>query len=170
MDLGRYIRAIPDYPKEGVLFRDITPLLQMPTAFEDVIERMYMRWVDQTDAIVALDARGFIFGAPLALQLNVPFVPVRKKGKLPYKTHGLSYGLEYGTDTIEMHVDALQKGSRALVVDDLLATGGTAYAAGELVKRAGATLVGYAFVIELTTLSGRKKLHSVPVQSLIKYE
>lgn len=170
MDMKKYIRTIPDYPKKGIVFRDITPLLQMPTAFEDVIQRMYTRWVDQTDAVVALDARGFIFGAPLALQLNVPFVPVRKKGKLPYKTHELSYGLEYGTDVVEMHVDALEKGSRALVVDDLLATGGTAHAAGELVKRTGATLAGYAFVIELSSLQGRKKLHSVPLQSLITYD
>ncbi len=169
MDFRPYIREIPDFPKPGILFRDITPLLGNPEVFGFAIYEMWERWDEKVNAIAALDARGFLFGAPLAREMRVPFIPIRKRGKLPFKTHSVSYDLEYGQDTVEMHIDACGPNSRVLIVDDLLATGGTAAAAAALVEQAGATVAGYAFMIELSDLGGRTKLGQRDIQSLTVY-
>ena len=170
MNLQQYIRDIPDFPKPGILFRDITPLLAHPAAFEETIRRLADHYRDrQVDTIVAAEARGFIFAAPLALELKAGFVPVRKPGKLPFNTHAFHYELEYGTDTLEMHVDALLSGQNVLLVDDLLATGGTMKACCRLVENVGATIVGCAFVIELVELGGAKAIGQYDVFSLVKY-
>lgn len=169
LDLRQFVRDVPDFPKMGILFRDISPLLQNPEAFEETLEQIAVQWSGKVDAIAALEARGFIFGAPLAKMLRRPFIPIRKKGKLPGATLSQTYELEYGTDTIEIHADALMPGSRTLVVDDLLATGGTARGAGQLIAQAGAQIAGYAFVVELSGLCGREKLGPVPIQSLVVY-
>jgi adenine phosphoribosyltransferase len=164
------VRAIPDFPKPGILFRDITPLLADPKAFHMVIDAFVERFIGQSvDAVVAIDSRGFIFGAPLASRLNTAFVPARKPGKLPAETLSVEYGLEYGRASLEVHKDALASGSNVVVIDDLLATGGTSAAAGELVLALGARVLAYAFVIELEALQGRSKLEPVPVVSLIRY-
>jgi adenine phosphoribosyltransferase len=164
------VRAIPDFPKPGILFRDITPLLADPKAFHMVIDVFVERFIGQSvDAVVAIDSRGFIFGAPLASRLNTAFVPARKPGKLPAETLSVEYGLEYGRASLELHKDALASGSNVVVIDDLLATGGTSAAAGELVLALGARVLAYAFVIELEALQGRSKLEPVPVVSLIRY-
>ena len=169
-DLKRYIRSIPDFPKPGIMFRDITTLLAEPVAFREVIDRFATHFLDHgVTAIVAAEARGFIFAAPLALQLNAKFVPVRKPGKLPFETQAFSYELEYGSDTLHMHVDALTSGDRVLIVDDLLATGGTMLACVNLVEQLHATIDGCAFVIELDFLKGREKLSQYDVFSLIRY-
>ena len=169
LDLKKYIRDIPDFPKPGILFRDITPLLAAPEAFREVIRRLGDRYRDQQiDCIVAAEARGFIFAAPLALELSAGFVPVRKPGKLPFNTHTFKYDLEYGSDTLQMHVDGVKPGQRVLVVDDLLATGGTVGACCKLLGNAGAEIVGCAFIIELSALRGRKAIEC-PVFSLIEY-
>lgn len=171
VDLSAYIRDIPDYPKPGIVFKDITPLLANPKAFRYVITRIYADWRDRADVIVGLDARGFIFGGAAAFDLGLPFVPMRKKGKLPFDTVGVDYALEYGTATAEMHTDAIKSGDRVLIVDDLLATGGTANAACQLIAQLGGTVAGCVFVIELGDLGGRSKLPAgVPVQSLITYK
>jgi adenine phosphoribosyltransferase len=155
LDLKGFIRDIPDFPKPGILFRDITPLLADPAAFREAIRQLAEPYRGQKiDAIVAAEARGFIFAAPLAIELGTGFVPVRKPGKLPYDRHSHHYTLEYGTDTLEMHVDGVANGQRVLVVDDLLATGGTVLACCELLKKSGANIVGCAFAIELTALGG----------------
>lgn len=170
MDLKSLIRDIPDFPKPGILFRDITPLLATPTAFREAIRQMSAPFKDKKiDAVVAAEARGFIFAAPMALELGAGFVPVRKPGKLPFDTHSFHYELEYGSDTLEMHVDGLQVGQRALAVDDLLATGGTMKACCHLVEKTGAEIVGCAFAIELSALPGRKALEEYDIFSLLVY-
>lgn len=170
LDLRRHIRSIPDFPKPGIMFRDITTLLAEPAAFREVIDRFAAHFLDRgVTAVVAAEARGFIFAAPLALQLNAKFVPVRKPGKLPFQTQAFSYELEYGNDTLHMHVDALNSSDRVLIVDDLLATGGTMLACVNLVEQLQATIAGCAFVIELDFLKGREKLSRYDVISLIRY-
>ena len=170
LDLKKYIRDIPDFPKPGILFRDITPLLGNTAAFREAVRRMADPYRDKKiDSIVAAEARGFIFAGPLAIELGAGFVPVRKPGKLPFDTHSFRYDLEYGSDTLEMHVDGVGSGARVLVVDDLLATGGTVGACVKLLERTGATIVGCAFAIELAALGGAAKLAPHPVFSLIKY-
>ena len=169
MQLKHYIKDVPDFPKPGIMFRDISPLLQNPDMFQSVVKLIADEWRGKIDVVVALDARGFLFGAPIALTLGVPFVPVRKKGKLPGETVSYTYDLEYGQDTVEIQKNALTEHARVLVVDDLLATGGTARAACELVKKIGAIVSGCTFVIELTALGGREKLPAVPIQSLVTY-
>lgn len=170
MDLKQYIRDIPDFPKAGILFRDITPLLATPAAFKESIRRLCEPFVDaKIDAIVAAEARGFIFAAPMAVELGAAFVPVRKPGKLPFDTHSFHYELEYGSDTLEIHVDGLIAGQRVLVVDDLLATGGTVGACCQLIERTGATVVGCAFAIELLALNGAAVIAPHSSFSLLKY-
>lgn len=169
INLRDYIREIPDFPKPGILFRDITPLLAAPAAFQHAIDLLaeHYRGV-RIDSIVAAESRGFIFAAPLALALKAAFVPVRKPGKLPFDTHSHSYDLEYGSDTLEMHIDALNAGQRVLVVDDLLATGGTVEACCKLLENFSVDVVGCAFCINLKALGGEKRLHA-PVFSLLEY-
>jgi adenine phosphoribosyltransferase len=170
LDLKDFIRDIPDFPKPGILFRDITPLLGNPAAFRESIRCLAAPFKgQQIHSIVAAEARGFIFAAPLAVELNAGFVPVRKPGKLPFDRHSFRYDLEYGSDTLEMHVDGVPAGARVLVVDDLLATGGTVGACVKLLERTGAKIVGCAFAIELEFLGGAAKLAPHPVFSLIKY-
>jgi adenine phosphoribosyltransferase len=166
----RHIRAVKDFPQPGVLFRDITPLLADPRAFHIVLDLIAHRFVgEHVDAIVGIESRGFIFGGALAARLNASFVPVRKPGRLPARTDRVSYSLEYGEAELEMHRDSLKEGASVLVVDDLLATGGTAAAAGELVHRQGAYVVAYAFVIELESLGGRERLLPTPVVSVVRF-
>jgi adenine phosphoribosyltransferase len=168
--LAQYIRDIPDWPKKGILFRDITPLLADPKAFPAAVEALCEPFRDAgVQYVAAVEARGFIFGAAAAERLNAGFIPIRKKGKLPYKTESVSYDLEYGTDTIEMHRDAVRRGARVLMVDDLLATGGTMRAACHLVEKVGAKVVGITFLIELTDLQGRKQLTGYNIHSVIAY-
>jgi adenine phosphoribosyltransferase len=170
MDLYSYVRDIPDFPKPGILFRDITPLLRDQTAFQSVINRMAEPYRDiQVDVIIAAEARGFIFAAPLAIELGAGFVPVRKPGKLPHDRYSFSYDLEYGRDTLEIHKDAIVAGQRVLVVDDLLATGGTVEACCKLLKNIDCEVVGCAFAIELEGLNGRARLTDYPVFSVLKY-
>lgn len=164
------VRSVPDFPSPGILFRDITPVLADPKAFHMVIDAFVEQFIGtRIDAVVAIDSRGFIFGAPLASRLNTRFVPARKPGKLPCETVRVEYALEYGRASLEMHKDALPAGANVVVIDDLLATGGTAQAAGELVLAQRANVAAYAFVIELAALSGRSKLESAPVISLIRF-
>lgn len=170
MNLKDYIRSVPDFPKPGIMFRDITPLLATPAAFRESIRRMAEAYRGTpVDAIMAAEARGFIFAAPLALELNARFIPIRKPGKLPFDTHSFHYELEYGTDTLEMHKDALHPGDQVLLVDDLLATGGTMQACAKLAEMNQAQIVGCAFAIELTFLPGRERLSPHPVYSLLQY-
>ncbi len=169
--LAEYIRSIPDFPKPGILFRDITPLLASPVAFGEAVRQLADPFRGQgVDLVAAAEARGFIFAAPLALELNVGFVPVRKPGKLPFNTHSFHYELEYGTDSLEVHTDSFAPQQRVLLVDDLLATGGTMEACCRLVERAGAVVAGCAFVIELACLGGAKRLAQYRTMSLLKYE
>ncbi len=171
MDLRQFIRDIPDFPKPGILFRDITPLLASPKAFRHAIRELANHYRDRNvDSVVAAEARGFIFAAPLALELEVAFVPVRKAGKLPADTHAFHYQLEYGSDTLEMHTDGLCEGENVLVVDDLLATGGTVDACCKLVEQAGAQVVGCAFLIELAGLGGARRIAPREVFRLITYD
>jgi adenine phosphoribosyltransferase len=171
LDLKQFIRDIPDFPKPGILFRDITPLLASPQAFHEAVRRMAEPYRGRKiDAIVAAEARGFIFAAPLALELEAGFVPVRKPGKLPARTHSFRYELEYGSDTLEMHVDGVSSGQQVLVVDDLLATGGTVGACCKLLEHSGATVAGCVFAIELAALGGAKAIAPHKVFSLIRYE
>jgi len=168
--IKKFIRDIPDFPKPGIVFKDITPLLQNHEAFARTIRNLVNRYSGkEIDAVVGIESRGFLFGAPLAHQLGTSFVPIRKKGKLPYRTVDISYDLEYGSATIEMHTDAVSKGHRVLVVDDLLATGGTASAACELIKKQGGEVIECAFVVELAFLNGREKMGDVPVHSLVTF-
>jgi adenine phosphoribosyltransferase len=170
LELADYVRSIPDFPKPGILFRDITPLLASAPAFRDCIRRLANHYHGQrVDVVAAAEARGFIFAAPLALELDVGFVPVRKPGKLPFDTHAFHYELEYGTDTLEIHTDGISHGERVLLVDDLLATGGTVEACCKLVERAGGTVAGCAFLIELTALGGAKRIAPHETFSLLKY-
>ena len=170
MDLKDWIRDVPDYPQPGILFRDITPLLTHPPAFRYAIEQLSAPFAGQSiNAIAGIDARGFIFGAPVALELGVPFVPIRKQGKLPPETIGVDYDLEYGSSRLEARVNALEPDMNVLVIDDLLATGGSAAAAGKLVRELGANVIGYSFAIELLFLSGRDVLAHDNVQALVQY-
>jgi adenine phosphoribosyltransferase len=171
IDLAKYIRAVPDFPKPGILFRDITPLLGHPQAFRAAIERMAEHYRGtKVDVVAAAEARGFIFAAPLAMELGVGFVPVRKPGKLPFDTHAFHYELEYGSDTLEMHRDGISPGQNVLLVDDLLATGGTVEACCRLVEKSGAKVVGCAFLIELISLGGARRLAPYQPFSLLRYE
>ena len=164
------IRTVPDWPEQGVNFRDITPLLQNSAAFRKLIDSFVHRYQEMNlDAIAAIDARGFIIGAPLAYELGCSFVPVRKKGKLPHKTIEENFSLEYGEDTVAIHEDALKPGARVLLLDDLLATGGTAAAAAKLVSKVGAEIVEIGFLIELDFLKGREKLGDYPIHSVVTY-
>jgi len=168
--LRRYIRDIPDFPKPGILFRDVTPLLLEPAALEGAVEALAEPFRGQrVDRVLAIESRGFVVGAPVALSLGVGFGLVRKAGKLPYQTHRVSYDLEYGTDTIEMHVDTVEKGHRVIIVDDLIATGGTAAAAVKLAREAGGEVIGCSFLVELNALEGRKLLDVEPIHSVIAY-
>ena len=170
-DLKTIIRNIPDFPKKGIVFRDITPLIGDKNRFKHVIDELAKRYKDKKiDYIVSVESRGFIFGAALSYVLGCGLVPVRKKGKLPFGTYEVTYDLEYGKDTLEIHKDAFEKEKRVLILDDLLATGGTTCAAIDLVKRLGGEVVEAAFVIELEFLKGREKIKGVPVFSLVKYE
>jgi adenine phosphoribosyltransferase len=170
IDLRDYIRDVPDFPKPGILFKDITPLLNSPEAFQTAIDLLANQFRDmKIDAIASAEARGFIFAAPLALELKTSFIPIRKPGKLPFDTHSYHYELEYGTDSLEMHTDALKPGDRVLLLDDLLATGGTLGACIEMAEKSGATVVGCAFLIELCDLNGRDNLRSKDVFSLLQY-
>ncbi len=169
-DLKLKIRTIPDYPKPGIQFRDITSLLADPQAFNDVMDRFVKRYQDeQIDLVVGIESRGFILGAPLALRLGKGFIPVRKEGKLPGPTYGVDYDLEYGTDRVEVHKDAIPPGSKVLMVDDLLATGGTIGGSSRLIEKAGGIIIGYAFLIELVDLKGRNNLDH-PIFSLVTFE
>jgi adenine phosphoribosyltransferase len=170
MDLKAHIRDIPDFPKPGILFRDITPLLGNATAMQYSIDVFAEQVADDTpDYIVGTESRGFMFGMPLAYKLGIGFAPVRKPGKLPAAVHSASYALEYGNDTLELHQDAFPAGSRVLIIDDLIATGGTAAATAELIEKTGSTVAGFGFVIELVFLEGRAKLPDVPVTVLLQY-
>ncbi len=170
IDLRSFIREIPNFPKPGILFRDITPLLASPVAFQAAIDQLAARYADQKiDSVVAAESRGFIFAAPLALKLKAAFIPVRKPGKLPYQKHSHSYDLEYGSDTLEMHIDALEAGQRVLVVDDLLATGGTVEACVKLLGNFSVTIVECAFCIHLRALKGEERLKPYSTFSLIEY-
>lgn len=170
MDLKALIRDIPDFPKPGILFRDITTLLQNPDGLRYTIDLMAEKCADlQPDYILGMESRGFIFGPPLAYKLGTGFVPVRKPGKLPAAVHTVEYELEYGTDSLEMHQDALHEGAKVLIVDDLIATGGTAAATAQLVEQTGAEVIGFGFIVELLALEGRQKLPAVPVVTLVEY-
>lgn len=169
VDLDAFIREVPDFPKEGILFKDIGPLLASPEAFAFVIRKFAIEWAGRVDAIVGLDARGFIFSGALQREMGLPFVPVRKKGKLPGETVSVKYDLEYGSAELELQRGMLKPGVRVLVVDDLLATGGTAAAAAHLIEKVGCAVAGFSFVIELP-LGGREKLNGYAIHSLITYE
>lgn len=170
-ELKEHIRSIPDFPKKGIVFRDITTLLGDAAIFRKSVDMLYDRYKDKKiDAVVCVESRGFIFGSVLAYKLNAAMVPVRKKGKLPYETYSATYELEYGVDTLEIHKDALKEGSNVIIVDDLLATGGTTKAVIELVKKSKAKILETAFVIELEFLNGREKIKECPIFSLVKYD
>ena len=170
MDLEALIRNVPDFPKPGIQFKDITTLLKNGPAFKHIIDGWRDRYADRgVDAIVGAEARGFMFGGALAYALGLPFVPVRKPGKLPAETLSETFQLEYGTDTLEIHKDALNAGERVVLIDDLLATGGTLEAVAKLVERLGAEIVEIAFVIELPLLKGRERLQAYPVHTLVEF-
>ncbi len=170
MELKAFIRDVPDFPEAGILFRDITPLLQDAGAFRYTIDRLAERFEnEQIDAIVGIESRGFLFGTPLAYRLGKPFVPVRKPGKLPAATHTAEYTLEYGTDAMQIHIDGISSGQRVLVVDDLLATGGTLDATVRLVEMSGGVIGAIGVIIELTQLNGRRRLEGHDVFSLVQY-
>jgi adenine phosphoribosyltransferase len=164
------IRNVPDFPKPGIQFKDITPVLADARLFAGAIDLLTENFKpDSVDAVVGIDARGFIFAAAAAIKLKAGFVPVRKKGKLPYTTHEQAYALEYGSATVAMHIDALKPGARVLLIDDLLATGGTASAAAALVQKLGAKILETSFLIELKFLNGREKLKGFPIRSIVVY-
>jgi adenine phosphoribosyltransferase len=170
MQLADYIRDIPDFPRPGILFKDITPLLADPAAFAESVRLMAEHYQGAPiDAIAAAEARGFLFAAPMALSLKRPLVPLRKPGKLPYRTYSLKYDLEYGSAELHMHVDGVKPGAKVLLVDDLLATGGTMKAGCSLIEQAGGVVAGCAFLVELSFLGGRKKLANYEVFSLITF-
>ncbi|HUT15849.1 MAG TPA: adenine phosphoribosyltransferase [Anaerolineae bacterium] len=170
MDLARMIRSIPDFPVEGILFRDISTLTKDPDAYQEAIDALIDHYADNDiDLVVGIESRGFVFGAPMAYEMGAGFVMVRKPGKLPAEAISASYTLEYGTNTLEMHKDSIQPGQRVLLVDDLIATGGSAKAAAELIEQLGGEIVGIAFLIELTDLNGVEKLKDYEVFSLIQY-
>ncbi|MHC4157774.1 MAG: adenine phosphoribosyltransferase [Planctomycetota bacterium] len=170
INLEKHIRSIPDWPKPGILFRDITPLLADPEAFAKAVDDLCAGFTEANiDYVAAVEARGFIFGAAVAEKLNAGFVPIRKKGKLPFKTESVTYDLEYGTDTLEVHIDAVEKTDKVLMVDDLLATGGTMAAACKLIEKIGGKIIGISFLIELTDLAGREKLAGYEIKTIISY-
>jgi adenine phosphoribosyltransferase len=170
MKLTDYIRDIPDFPKPGILFKDITPLLADPAAFAESIKLLADQYrTTKLDAIAAAEARGFLFAAPLALELKLPLIPLRKPGKLPYRTYSLKYDLEYGSAELHMHIDGVQPGARVLLLDDLLATGGTMKAGAALIEKAGGVVAGCAFLVELGFLNGRERLQNYDIFSLIRY-
>ena len=170
-DLKKYIRSIKDFPKKGIMFRDITTLLKDPLAVKSTLEQLYDFSKDlNISKVVGIESRGFIFGALLADKLNAGFVPIRKPGKLPAEKESASYALEYGTDSIEIHKDAIKLGEKVILHDDLLATGGTAKAAAGLIEKLGGEVIQISFIIELTFLNGREKLKGYDVRSLIEYE
>ena len=169
-DLKKYVRDVPDYPQKGIVFRDITPLLGDKRIFREVVELMSKEWVGTPpDLVAGIEARGFIPGSAMSVRLDAGFVPIRKTGKLPWMTVMESYDLEYGTDQLEVHSDAVQPGQKVLIVDDVLATGGTASAAVRLMRKLGADVVGVQVLIELTYLDGRKRLQDVKLKSEITY-
>lgn len=173
MDIKSVIRTIPDYPKSGIMFRDVTTLLGNARAFRTTVDLLVQPYAGmQIDRVAGIEARGFIIAGAVAHQLSVGFVPVRKKGKLPWKTLGQTYDLEYGTDTVEIHEDAVAKGDNVLLVDDLIATGGTAEAAIKLIEKAGGNVVGCSFIIDLPELKGRRRLEKMgkKVLSLVEFE
>jgi len=173
MHIEDLVRSIPDYPKAGVIFRDITTLLQNPAGFRRAVDELVQPFAgSDISSVAGIEARGFILGGAVAHQLSVGFVAVRKKGKLPWQTISQTYQLEYGTDEIEIHIDSIAPGDRVLIVDDLIATGGTAHATANLIREAGAEVIGASFVIDLPDLGGRKKLEAigVPVRTLIEFE
>jgi len=170
LELKKYIRDIPDFPKKGIIFKDITTLLMDAEAFRGAVESIVKEYKGKKiDKVLAVEARGFIFGGAVANELQAGFIPVRKKGKLPWKTNAVTYELEYGSDTLEMHEDAIKPGESVLIVDDLLATGGTVKAVTDLVKQFDGKIEGIAFLIELSFLKGRDKLKDYPIYSLITY-
>ena len=170
IDLKEFVRDVPDFPKPGILFRDIAPLLLDPVAFQAAIEAMAEPFKDESiDVIAAAEARGFIFAAPLALQLGVGFVPIRKPGKLPFDTHSHAYDLEYGSDELHVHIDGVKPGQRVVIVDDLLATGGTMQACCRLLERCEADIVGCSFLIHLADLKGESKLGPYRIESALVY-
>ncbi|MBS10355.1 MAG: adenine phosphoribosyltransferase [Gemmatimonadetes bacterium] len=170
MDLNEYIRDIPDFPKPGIIFKDITPLLGQPEAFKASTDAMAAPYHDvELDAVVGIESRGFIFGAAIAQSVGCGFVPIRKPGKLPADTISVSYELEYGEDTVEIHRDAVGEGDRVLLVDDVLATGGTMAAAGELIRKTGASIAGLVFLVELSFLDGRARLDGEDIHSVLTY-
>ena len=172
MQLKSLIRNIPDFPEPGIVFRDITTLLSSPEGLRHTIDSLTEQCQQQDlvpDYIVGMESRGFIFGSPLAYKLNAGFIPVRKPGKLPAAVHTVEYELEYGTDKLEIHQDALESGAKVLIVDDLIATGGTAKATADLLAKIGSEILGFAFIIELTNLAGRNKLPDLPIISLLEY-
>ena len=169
-ELKGCIRDVPDFPKEGIIFKDITTLLQDPAALKKSIDLLAKKFKNEKiDIVVGVEARGFIFGAPIAYKLGAGFVPVRKKGKLPYKTQEVTYELEYGSDTLQIHEDAIPAGSKVLIVDDLLATGGTIKAVSDLLKQQDADIAGIAFLVELKFLKGKDKLKDMEIYSVLKY-
>ncbi len=168
--ISNSIRDIPDFPKKGIVFKDITPVLANINLFRQSIDAMIEPYIEQRiDVVVGIESRGFIFGTPIADKLNAPFVPIRKPGKLPWNTERVKYELEYGTDTLEIHTDAIKEGQNILIVDDLLATGGTAEAACKLVSKMKGTIKGLAVLVELEFLKGREKLNPYNVHSIVKY-
>lgn len=172
MDLKPLIRDVPDFPKPGILFRDITTLLRDPQGLRQTIDLFTQKFLEadlQPDYVIGMESRGFLFGTPLAYKLGAGFIPVRKKGKLPCSVHTVEYELEYGTDCLEVHQDALQPGSKITIVDDLIATGGTASATAKLVEKVGCQLLGFGFIIELRDLQGRNQLPDVPIVTLVEY-
>lgn len=170
MNLKKYIRNINDFPKKGIIFRDITPLLKNRKIFKFTIDILAQHYKSiKINKIVSIESRGFILGSALAYKLNCGFIPIRKKGKLPYKTVSITYDLEYGKDCLEIHTDAIKKGENILIVDDVLATGGTAKAVVDLINKLNAKIVGLCFLIELSYLHGKEKLHNYDIFSLIKY-
>jgi adenine phosphoribosyltransferase len=170
MDLKQYIRDIPDFPKPGILFKDITPLLAEPRAFQFAVDTFVEHYRGKRiDAVAAAEARGFLFAAPLALMMSKPLVPLRKPGKLPFDTYAFEYDLEYGKGELHVHVDGVAEGAHVLLVDDLLATGGTMHAGCRLIEKAGGRVAGCAFLVELLFLNGRERLHPHEVFSLIQY-
>ncbi|NLL71859.1 MAG: adenine phosphoribosyltransferase [Epulopiscium sp.] len=170
MDLKSMVRSVPDFPQKGVIFRDITPLLQDPEGLQNSIDALYERLKDEEfDYIIGPESRGFIFGVPLAYKMKKGFIPVRKAGKLPYKTKQKEYDLEYGTSIIEMHVDAIQPGQKVVIVDDLLATGGTSKVMVDLIEAMGGQVVKLVYLIELEFLNGREQLEKYKIESVIQY-
>jgi len=169
-NLKKVIRDVPDFPKKGIVFKDITPLLNNNKAFKQTVDKLSSHFKNKKiHRVVSKESRGFIFGSAVAYKLNCGFVPVRKKGKLPYETISITYNLEYGQDTLEIHKDAIRQGENVLIVDDVLATGGTAKSVAEIVEKLGGKIVGLAFIIELSFLKPRQKLKGYKIYSLIKY-